>query len=208
MRNKGELTLKNIVDSKIPVFEFTGEWAEAFGCPQRTGVWYVYGSSGHGKTSFVLKLLRKLAKYGNVLYVSLEEGDRSAALQRGIQRFGLLEANSRVSVCSKSISELTERLKQRKSPDIVIIDSLDFSGIKRISQVVELTNTFKNKLFIFTGWARGKEPSKRIGEDVLFLANQKIYVEGYRAISRGRSIGDRGYLTIWDKGATEYWEVK
>jgi len=43
---------------------------------------------------------------------------------------------------------------------------------------------------------------------VLFLANQKIWIEGHRAISKGRSNGTTGYLTIWDKGATTYWDYK
>ena len=67
---------------------------------------------------------------------------------------------------------------------------------------------YKNKLFIFISWAEGKEPAKKIGKDVLYLANQKIFVEGYRAINRGRSTGEKGHLTIWEKGATEYWEFK
>ena len=208
MRIKGELTLKNIIDTKIPVFDFAGEWFEAFGKPQRNGVWYIYGDSGHGKTSFLLMLIKQLANYGNILFVSYEEGEASVSLQEGIKRIGLLEANNRVSVCTKNIKELCERLSNRKSPDIVIIDSLDLSEFKRAEQVAELKNSFKNKLFIFTGWAKGKEPAKRIGEDVLFLANQKFFVEGYRAISRGRSFGQAGYLDIWEEEARKYYEFK
>ena len=208
MRNREELTLRNIVDAKIPVFDFKGEWYEAFGKPQRTGIWYIYGNSGHGKTSFVLMLIRELAKFGRILFVSYEEGATSVALQNGITRLGLLNVNNRVSVCTKNIAELKERLSVRKSQDIVIIDSLDVSEFRNAKQVVNFTNKFKNKLFIFTGWAKGNEPAKRIGEDVLFLANQKIVVEGHRAISRGRSFGELGYLTIWEKQATEYWAFK
>ncbi|MDR2148884.1 MAG: ATP-dependent serine protease [Tannerella sp.] len=205
---KGELTLRNIIESKIPVFDFRGEWLEAFGKPQRSGIWYIYGDSGHGKTSFILKLIKELAKFDKILFVSYEEGSASTPLQEGISRFGLLEANRKVSVCTKKGKELTERLDSRKCPNIVIVDSLDVSDFKRSEQVVELKNRYKNKLFIFTGWAKGREPAKRIGEDVLFMANQKIFIEGYRAISRGRSFGERGYLTVWEKGATDYWEFK
>ena len=208
MRVKGELTLKNIIDAKIPVFDFTGEWFEAFGKPQRNGVWFIFGNSGHGKTSFILMLIKQLVNFSNVLFVSYEEGDKSVPLQDGIKRFGLLEANNKVSVCTKNKGELEERLNNKRSPDVVIIDSLDASEFKRVEQVVALRNSFKNKLFIFTGWAKGKEPARRIGEDVLFMANQKIWVEGHRAISRGRSFGERGYLTIWDKEASKYWEYK
>jgi len=208
MRIKGELTLKNMIDTNIPVFDFTGEWLEAFGRPQRTGVWYIWGNSGHGKTTFILMLMKQLANFGKTLFVPYEEGQASESLKNGIRRLGLLEANSRVSVCTKSIEELKERLKATKSPDFVIIDSLDVSEFKRVEQVVEIKNSFKNKLFVFTGWAKGKEPAKRIGENVLFIANQKIWVEGFRALSRGRSFGERGYLTIWDKEAEVYWRFK
>lgn len=208
MRAKGELTLKNIVDAKIPVFDFTGEWFDAFGKPQRTGIWYVFGDSGHGKTSFVLMLIKQLSHFGKILFVSYEEGEKSAALQRGIQRLGLLEANSRVSVCVKRGEELEERLNEKNCPGIVIVDSLDLSAFKRAEKVSDLRSRFKNKLFVFTGWAKDNVPAKKIGEDILFLANQKIFVEGYRAISRGRSFGTIGYLTIWDKGAEEYWGFK
>ena len=208
MRAKGELTLKNVVDTKIPVFDFTGEWYDAFGKPQRNGVWFIYGNSGHGKTSFLLMLIKQLANFDNIIFVPYEEGNVSVALQNGINRLGLLEANKKVLVCTHSLEELEKRLSKRKSPEIVIIDSLDVSEIKRIKQVSELKNRFKNKTFIFTGWAAGKDPASKIGKDVLYLANQKIFVEGYRAISRGRSFGERGYLTIWEKKATEYWEFK
>ena len=208
MSIKGELTLRNIVETKIPVFDFKGDWYNAFGQPQRNGIWFIYGGSGHGKTSFILKLIKELAKYGKILFVSYEEGSASTLLQEGISRFGLMEANKKVSVCTKSGKELSERLDNHKCPHIVIIDSLDMSEFKRVEQVIALKNKYKSKLFIFTGWAKSKVPAKRIGEDVLFIANQKIFVEGYRAISRGRSFGELGYLTIWEKGATEYWEFK
>jgi len=208
MRAKGELTLKNVVDTIIRVFNFTGEWYKAFGKPQRGGVWFIYGNSGHGKTSFLLMLIKMLANFDNIMFVSYEEGNVSVALQNGINRLGLLEANKKVIVCTHNLEELEKRLSKRKSPEIVIIDSLDVSEIKRKKQVIDLKNRFKNKTFIFTGWAVGKEPASKIGKDVLYLANQKIFVEGYRAISRGRSFGELGYLTIWEKKATEYWEFK
>lgn len=208
MRVKGELTLKNIVNAKIPVFDFTGEWYDAFGKPQRNGVWFIYGNSGHGKTTFLLMLMKQLANFGNIMFVPYEEGNVSVSLQKGINRLGLLEANKKVIVCTHNSKDLAERLSKRKSPEIVIIDSLDLSEFKQIKQVADFKNRFKNKTLIFTGWADGKVPANKIGKDVLYLANQKIFVEGYRAISRGRSLGERGYLTIWEEGATEYWKFK
>jgi hypothetical protein len=192
---------------KIEVFDFVGEWFEAFGHPQRTGLWYIYGASGHGKTSFLLLLLKELSQWGKILFVSYEEQGGSRSLQDGIRRTGLVAAaNKRVIFSSCDREELRIRLKKQRSADIIVIDSLDLSEFRSVKQVTELVMEFPRKLFIFTGWARGKEPLKRLGEDILFIANQKIFVEGYRAHSRGRSFGERGYLTIWDDGAKKYWE--
>jgi hypothetical protein len=205
---KRALTLRNVVESDIAVFAFTGEWEAAFGCPQRTGVWFVYGHSGHGKTSFVLLLIKYLAEFGRVLYVSYEEGRRSLALKEGIRRLGLLSVNASVKICDDTLDELDERLRKRRSADVVVIDSLQYSEFGSIRQIRDFAGRFPNKLFVFTGHAKGSLPASSLGRSVLYYANQKIWVEGYRAFSRGRSMGEKEYLTVWDKGAEKYWKYK
>ena len=208
MRLKRALTLQNLVDAVVKKFEFTGEWHDAFGTPERTGVWYVFGGSGSGKTSFVLMLMKCLAEFGKVLFVSYEEGEISASLQDGIMRYGLLSRKKDVLVTTDSLDELSERLSRKKSPDFVIIDSLEYSEFATIKQLKAYTDEFPDKLFVIIGQASGKSPRTALGDSVLFYAKQKIYVEGYRAFSRGRSVGETGYLDIWQKGAEEYWEYK
>ena len=207
-RIKRGKTLQNIVDTKIPVFEFDGEWEEAFGQPQTTGIWYVYGDSGNGKTSFILLLIKKLAEYGKVLFVSYEEGDESASLKEGIVRFGLLSADSKVLVVTDTLEDLKTRLLRRRSANIVIIDSLEESEFRNYKQLRKFTNEFPDKLFVFIGQAPRNKPAGQLGENVLFGARQKIQIEGFRAISRGRSFGKVGYLTIWDEKARMYWDYK
>lgn len=208
MALKRALTLQNIVDAVVKVFDFTGEWRDAFGTPERTGVWYVFGDSGSGKTSFILMLIKCFAEFGRVLFVSYEEGEVSASLQQGIKRLGLLEKKNNVLVTTDSLEELGERLVRRKSPDFVIIDSLEYSEFVSIKQIKAFADRYPDKLFVIIGQATGKKPRTALGESVLFFAKQKIFVEGYRAFSRGRSLGETGYLTIWEKGADDYWEYK
>lgn len=205
---KRVLTLRNIMEAKVEVFPFTGEWESAFGHPQRDGAWYIFGNSGHGKTSFIMQLIKELAAYGRVLFVSLEEGEVSSALQKTIARLGMLTVNDKVGVINESREDLEKRLKMRRSADIVIIDSLEYTDFRDIREVVRFTRQFPGKLFVFIDQADGKKPASKLGHDVLHFANQKIWVEGYRAISRGRSFGELGYYTIWEKGAQEYWDYK
>jgi energy-coupling factor transporter ATP-binding protein EcfA2 len=196
------------MDAEVRKFPFTGEWREAFGTPEATGIWYIFGGSGSGKTSFVLMLMKCLAAFSKVLFVSLEEGEVSASLQEGIARIGLMERAGNVFICADNIEDLRERLERRRSANVVIIDSLEHSEFTTVKQVKAFVDEFPHKLFVFTGQAEGDRPRSELGKSVLFLAKQKIYVEGYRAYSRGRSMGEKQYFTIWAKGAEEYHEYK
>jgi len=42
----------------------------------------------------------------------------------------------------------------------------------------------------------------------MYTADLKIWVEGYRAFSKGRTFGELGYYTIWPERAEAYWGVK
>lgn len=209
MALKRALTIKNILDAKVERFAFTGEWYEAFGEPQSTGIWFIFGGSGSGKTSFIMMLIKYLASFCRVLFVSYEEGTVSGSLQEIIKRLGLLEQQNRVLVSVDTLDELELRLSRSRSAKAVIIDSLEHSEFKSIQQIKELAERFPQKLFILIGQAEGDRPRTELGRSVLFLANQKIYVEGYRAFTRGRSHGTPGaYFTIWGEAGDEYWEYK
>jgi hypothetical protein len=200
------LTLRNVVEAKIARFPFTGEWLEVFGMPQSNGIWFIYGESGSGKTTFLLYLIKYLSQYAHsILFESHEEGEYSASLQDGIRRLGLLDVRN-VLVIDESTDEMIARLNAHKGMNIVFIDSIEHSGFKDIGQVMDLKRKFPKKLFVFTGQASGEKPRSALGESVLFAANQKIRIEGYRALSRGRSNGTKEYFTIWEDGANKYWD--
>lgn len=70
------LTVKEVLNKRRQTFPFEGKWADAFGQPERTGVWFIWGRSGNGKTSFVMQLIAELCKYDRVAFDSMEEGDK------------------------------------------------------------------------------------------------------------------------------------
>ena len=51
---------KEVQSMNIPCFPFEGEWEAAFGRPDRTGTWIIWGESGNGKSTFVMKLALSL----------------------------------------------------------------------------------------------------------------------------------------------------
>jgi hypothetical protein len=204
---KKALSINNIKESKHKVIPFTGQWLEAFGEPERTGTWLIWGGSGNGKSSFAMMLCEELCRHGKVLYNSLEEGT-GLSLQQKLERIDSELMKRRFNVVNETIAELSERLKRRRSADFVVIDSFQYSGLNYDSYR-KFKEAHQNKLLIFISHADGKRPSGRSSKSVLFDASLKIWVEGFKAFSNGRFIGaNGGIFTIWEEGAFRFWGEK
>lgn len=200
---KKALSMVDLMRKNREVYAFEGALQEAFGQPEQNGVWFIWGRSGNGKTSFVLQLCKELTRYGKVAYDSLEEGD-SLTMQNALMRVGMGDVGRRFILLNESLKELDTRLKRRRSPDIVVVDSFQYAHID-LKQYEEFIDQHKNKLIIFVSQADGLKPWGRTAQSAMYSASLKIWVEGYRAISKGRYFGNRGYYTIWEERAAEYW---
>ena len=200
------LSVTDVLNKKYERINFEGEWLDAFAMPERTGVWFVWGGSGNGKTSFVMELIKCLASFCRVAFYSLEESD-SDTMQLSYIRSGMEDVARRVLLIPEweSLEELEMRMNKRKSPDVYVIDSLQYAGIN-YTQYKGLKNRHRDKLIIFISQAYGKQPVGRSANSIMFDATLKIWVEGYRAISKGRYIGSNGgTYTIWTEGSSKYW---
>lgn len=195
--------VRELLSMKFDTLPFEGEWHDAFGNPESRGVWIVWGKSGSGKTTFVMKLCKELCKYGRVVYDSLEEGI-SLTMQNTVRLSNMLEANRRFLLVCESLEELSLRLKRQKSPDFVVIDSFQYTQIS-YPQYIDFKERHRNKLLIFISHAKGQNPDGRPARKLLFDASLKIYVEGKRATSHGRFIGPKGYYDIWPSEAEKYY---
>lgn len=197
-------SVREIQNMRFDQFPFEGDWLKAFSRPERRGVWLVWGNSGNGKTSFVMQLCKYLCQFGRVAYNSLEEG-ASLTMKQTLDRFNMMEVNRRFLLLNaESMEDLNIRLHRQKSPDIVVIDSFQYT-MMNFKQYKEFREANKKKLLIFISHADGKLPSGRSARSVMFNADLKIYVEGYRAFSKGRYIGSRKYFDIWPEEARRYW---
>ena len=201
------LTVKEILNKKRQTFPFEGKWADAFGQPERTGVWFVWGRSGNGKTSFVMQLIEELCKYDRVAFDSMEEGD-SLSMRQKLVRHGLSKVGSRFHLLNaEPMSDLKERLARRKSYNIIVIDSFQYTQMS-YKDYIQFKEQNKDKLIIFISHAKGNLPRGSAAEGVMYDATLKIWVEGFKAFSKGRFIGPTGEFTIWDEGAERYWGEK
>ena len=199
--------VKEIIDKNFDILDFDGEWQEAFGTPERYGVWMIWGNSANGKSSFAMQLCKYLCRFGRVAYNSLEEG-AGLTMRNTLIRYGMMEVNSRFKLLdNEPMLELSARLKKRRSPDFVVIDSFQYTQMN-YRQYIAFKEQHRNKLLIFISHADGTLPNGRSAKSVMYDASLKIYIEGYRAFSKGRFIGPRGYFDIWKDGAERYWGEK
>lgn len=181
--------------------KFEGYWEESFGHPEPAGAWIIWGASGNGKTSFALKLATYLSRYGRVAYNSLEEGI-GKSLQVAIRRVDAYSAKGLI-IISEDMEILRKRLNKHKSPQMIIIDSFQYTGLSK-SEYKQLKQDYPNKLFIFISHAEGAQPEGRAAKFVRYDADVKIHVEGYKAFVVSRFGGGKPY-TIWREGAEKYW---
>lgn len=198
------LSATELSNKKYQLFDFTDDWLNAFGCPEMSGVWFIWGGSGSGKTTFTLQLVKYLAQFDKVLYNSLEEG-AAYTMKLAFERVNMKKVGSRVQLLkAEPTPELIKRLDKRESRRIVVMDSIQYARMN-YPKYQDFVERYPGKLFIFTSQAKGSNPVGRTAEQVMFDADMKIWVEGYKAFSKGRYIGQTGEYTIWDAGAEKYW---
>ncbi len=196
-------TYTDLMRQKVNELDFEGDWLKSFGKPEITGTWLIWGNPGNGKTRFALQLCRYFASFVRVAYNSLEEGD-SKSIRQAIIEVGMNDVkNNFMLLDSEPIEELKVRLRRRKSPEVIFIDSWQYTGLN-YAEYKKLRAEFKHKLFILISHAEGKNPEGRTAKSIRYDSFVKVWVEGYKAFPASRYGGNETY-TIWDKGAQEFW---
>ncbi|WP_018359351.1 hypothetical protein [Porphyromonas levii] len=200
---KKALSVSQVLAQKKETLSLSPEWRDMIGVPEACGTWIVWGKSGNGKSSFVMKLAKELCRFGTVLYNSLEEGV-GLTMMNTLERFGMMESNGSLRFVSESMEALAERLEKRRSPRIVIVDSFQYTGMS-YRDYIAFKERFPAHLIVYVSHAYGSEPKGKSAVGVMYDASLKVWVEGYRAFSKGRFIGKKGYLDVWQEKAEVYW---
>ncbi|MDR3226820.1 MAG: ATP-binding protein [Prevotellaceae bacterium] len=203
------LSNNNVLDAKFNVADFGGEWLASFGRPELRGSWIVFGGSGSGKTTFMLMLGKYLTKFTNVAYNSLEQG-LSLSLKKAWERVGMENAGNKIILLEKeSLKDLRTRLRKKRSPDVILIDSLHYWLGFKMSDYMSLVGDFRNKLFVFCAHEQNKEPKGGVAQYIRYNSDVKIHVEGYKAYittryeDRENNEGGEDFV-IWKQGANEF----
>ena len=192
------LSIQNLIDYTPKTLGFTGRWLDAMGDPEPYGSWIIWGASGNGKTRFAVQLVKYLMSFEGlrIAYNGLEEGMsetyRIAIIDTGLQ----MEKQSRyVFWDGFDYEDMMERLKRKRSPNVVVIDSLQYLNIT-YDQYKELVRKYPKKLFIWISHESGTEPKGGTAQSIKYNSNIKIRVHNYYATIISRYKG-KEVFDIW-----------
>jgi hypothetical protein len=103
-----------------------------------------------------------------------------------------------------TIDELRKKLRKKKSPRFIVIDSVQYWFIT-LKEYWELKKEFgKKKSFIFISHSEGKEPDGKLAKKIRFDVPVKVHVMGLIAFVKSRFGGNNPFV-IWEQGAKEHW---
>ena len=192
------LSIQNLIDYTPKTLGFTGRWLDAMGDPEPYGSWIIWGASGNGKTRFAVQLVKYLMSFEGlrIAYNGLEEG-MSETYRRAIIDTGLqMEKQSRyVFWDGFDYEDMMDRLKRKRSPNVVVIDSLQYLNIT-YDQYKELVRKYPKKLFIWISHESGTEPKGGTAQSIKYNSNIKIRVHNYYATIISRYKG-KEVFDIW-----------
>ena len=192
------LSIQNLIDYTPKTLGFTGRWLDAMGDPEPYGSWIIWGASGNGKTRFAVQLVKYLMSFEGlrIAYNGLEEGMsetyRRAIIETGLQ---MEKQSSYVFWDGFDYEDMMERLKRKRSPNVVVIDSLQYLNIT-YDQYKELVRKYPKKLFIWISHESGTEPKGGTAQSIKYNSNIKIRVHNYYATIISRYKG-KEVFDIW-----------
>lgn len=196
------ISVSELYKKKRRLLQFEGVWHEAFGKPEYNARWFVMAAGGSGKTTFVAQLCKYLRGFGRVALNSVEEGD-SEALKMAFKRAGIKARENIVVLNNESFDELQARLKKHKSPEIIVLDTIQHWFVKK-SEYKQLIESNPHKMFVCVSHMKGKLPEGTVAMFARQDAAVKIRIEGFRVfVDSCRYGGGKGF-DVWKEGADRY----
>lgn len=201
---KKALTVANVINQKVSLVNFSEhapELYQAFGNPQDKGVWFYWGGSGSGKSAIMLDTTKAFCKDFKAIWNELEEDLDDLDFINRLKLKNMQDVKDNFVTASYNYEELCAYLDKKNSPKVVVINSATYF-FKDIAQYFEFTKKYKRrKIIIISGMAKGTNPYSELEMKIMYDANKKVFVSGYLAACKGRTIGPNGgtYI-IWKEG--------
>ena len=182
-------TTSNLFEKKnAPLVTFADSASQlAIGNAERRGCWIIYGCEKNGKTWFTLKLVKEIARYERVAYISAEEGLDDSFIN-AVQRAGITTSDNILWDEYLSVDEIIEKFQKQRSANIIVIDNLTMYSdeLKPTEIKKRLLDALPNKLIIFVAHEERKEAYPAIARMAKKLAKVIFHVEGLKAFVTSR----------------------
>ena len=202
------LNVKTFLTKKFDILPFSGIWQKSFGNPCKQFSVMIYGGSGEGKTELAMKLGKYLTNFGKVAYDSIEQGD-SHTLQMTVERNNLeMVADKFQIIDGENLTELTVRLKKQRSPDFVIIDSVQYLNATKEEYFEFKKEFYGKKGIIWISHTEGKDLDAvkgALAKSIWYDVDIQVPVKGFKGFPKKRLNGGGGEYIIDEKRAADYY---
>ena len=188
----------DIEKRKFKTLEFEGVWLDLIGTPEVSGSWIIWGYQETGKPAFA-PISQIYGRIPESFYNTLEEGMK-LSFKQALEDNNIQSVGNRFCFHKEKLPQLLARLRQKRSPNIIIIDSLQHFRITQ-AEYYNLLEEFPTKLFIFISHA-GKPAKGELADEIRYNSDVKIRVDKFIAtpVENTRYGGNKPY-TIWEEGA-------
>jgi hypothetical protein len=202
---KRAFNVKDLLNKKFDIMPFTGKWEESFGKPCKQFSMMVYGDSGSGKTELAIQFSKYLTNFGKVAYNSIEQGF-SHTLQMAMKRNNMEQVADKFQILDKEqLPALTKRLRKQRSPDFLIIDSVQYLRMTK-EEYFNFKNEFYPKIFIShieKGSLKGA-----LARDIWYDVDIQVPVEGFKGFPKKRmNGGGKPYIVNSERAAIYHAEI-
>lgn len=187
------LSYEDITRRNYKTFSFKNpEWARHQGIIECSGSIFIMGDSGHGKTTYCLDFVHQLTDFEKVYYDTAEEGMRNS-FKRALLLNNMKKVKSSVFFQKERYDELVKRLRRKRQPKVVFIDSVQyvFRG-KRVQHYFDLIEEFNDTLFVFISHVdKSYNPKGSVAEEIYWDCQNRVVIKDFKAtIDKSRCGGD------------------
>lgn len=205
------LGVKQFHQMSFKFLPIPSEWAGTLGKVPCNFIAVVYGFSGNGKTEFVVQLAKMLAllgkKVGWLSYEQRHGSDFQMSTKRNRMEevsgmFYPIDPIASIPDGVSLIEDLDSYLRKRNSPDVIVIDSIDYTGFGWEEYVMLKNRYGARKTFIFIAHStKSGAIKKAISERIIFDGGMGIFVSHYIATPIKNRYGGFDPYIVWEARA-------
>tara|TARA_R110002126_G_scaffold78629_1_gene195623 strand:+ start:11865 stop:12491 length:627 start_codon:yes stop_codon:yes gene_type:complete len=206
---KRAFNVKDLLSKKFDLMPFTGSWEESFGKPCKQFSMMIYGGSGSGKTELAIQLSKYLTNFGKVAYNSIEQGI-SHTLQMAMERNNMEQVADKFQILDKeNLAEMNARLKKQRSPDFLVIDSIQYLQMNKAEYFDFKNEFYPKKGIIYISHIDKGNLKGALASDIWYDVDIQVPVEGFKGFPKKRlNGGGKPFVVNAERAAIYHGELK